>query len=538
MKQNFAFAILVGNVFGDSTTESELDEITALLSGTISVPLPTYFTLGDKPLPTRIVEKIEADDEVCPNLFFLGKRGTLKTSEGIRISALGGTLTDTASQSKPETNSSGKFQPTYTEADARALFGTHSADILITNQWPKGVRTGSKVPIPDEQSNAFTEVQCISDVAATLKPRYHFSSSGELFYEREPFFHLPTDDSPEVKPITRFISMASFGSKQKAMYAFTLDLTAAQPLTIPAGVTASPLIAQTKRKGLPAQRESFKRFATDEDHHTRNRPPKRHQRAPPPGPDQCFFCLSNPNIAAHLITSIGNESYLTTAKGPLPPTNHFSDLGFPGHILIIPFSHTPTLNSISDPESRAGTYAEMQRYRSALHKMLTDRSNGQLGAVTWEVSRGNGIHTHWQFLPVPVSLINEGLVEAAFKVEAENLKYPRFTTTDLDPSSEPGDFFRVSIWNSDSNAQEEGGDSKDTDADGAASSVSGKEKSLMLELNPDFRFDIQFGRRVMAKLLELDQRMNWKDATQSQAEEEADAEAFKEAFKKYDFSME
>jgi hypothetical protein len=42
----------------------------------------------------------------------------------------------------------------------------------------------------------------------------------------------------------------------------------------------------------------------------------------------------------------------------------------------------------------------------------------------------------------------------------------------------------------------------------------------------------------MAKLLELDKRMNWKDATQSQPEEEADAEAFKEAFKKYDFSME
>ena len=544
VKQNFAFAILVGNVFGDCSTESELDEITALLSGSISVPLPTYFTLGDKPLPTRIVEKIEADDEVCPNLYFLGKRGTLKTSEGIRISALGGKLSEETSQSKPETNASGKFQPTYTEADARALFGTHSADILITNQWPKGIRTGSKVPIQDDQTNTVSEVQCVSDVAATLKPRYHFSSSDEIFYEREPFFHLPTEDSPDVKPLTRFISMASFGSKQKAMYAFTLDLTAAPPLTVPAGATASPLRApQNKRKGLPAQRESFKRFAaTDDDHHHRHRPNKRHQRAPPPGPDQCFFCLSNPNIAAHLITSIGNESYLTTAKGPLPPTDFFEDLGFPGHILIIPFSHTPTLSSISDPESRANTYAEMQRYRGALHQMLSDRSGGKLGAVTWEVSRGNGIHTHWQFLPVPVSLIKEGLVEAAFKVEAENLKYPRFTNVSNE-SLEAGDFFRVSIWNDstkqqDGNAQAEAEAEEEAEGKTDTKTSSGNEKSLILELNPDFRFDIQFGRRVMAKLLQLDKRMNWKDATQSQAEEEADAEAFKEAFKKYDFSME
>lgn len=537
-KQNFAFAILVGNVFGDCSTESELDEIIALLSGTINVPLPTYFTLGDKPLPTRIVEKIESDDEVCPNLYFLGKRGTLKTSEGIRISALGGKLSDESSQSKPETNASGKFQPTYTETDARALFGTHSADILITNQWPKGIRTGSKVPVTDEQATTLAEVQCVSDVVATLKPRYHFSSSDECFYEREPFFHLPTQDSPDVKPLTRFISMGAFGTKQKSMYAFTLDLAAAPPLTVPAGATASPLrVPQNKRKGLPAQKESFKRFASTDDDHHQNRPRKRQQRAPPPGPDQCFFCLSNPNIAAHLITSIGNESYITTAKGPLPPNDFFADLGFPGHMLIIPFSHTPTLNSISDPESRANTYAEMQRYRNALHQMVTERSSGKLGAVTWEVSRGNGIHTHWQFMPVPVGLIKDGLVEAAFKVEADNLQYPRFSTVAANPdsSAEPGDFFRVCVWNADSDGEKEGDASEGGENTKA---LFGQEKTLMLELNPDFRFDIQFGRRVMAKLLELDKRMNWKDATQSQAEEEADAEAFKEAFKKYDFSME
>ena len=538
MKQNFAFAIIVGNLFGDCSTENQLDEISALLHGNINVPLPTYFTVGDRPLPTRIVEKIEADDEVCPNLYFLGKRGTLKTAEGIRISALGCTLESAESQSKPESNASGRFQSTYTDADARALFGTHSADILITNQWPKGIRTGSKVSLPEDQSTLPTEVQCVAEVCATLKPRYHFSASDSFFYEREPFFHMPTEDNPDEKPLTRFISMASYESKQKAMYAFSLDPKAAPPLTIPAGATASPLSApQTKRKGLASQRESFQRFAQPDDHHHQRGPRKRQrERAPPPGPDQCFFCLSNPNIATHLITSIGNESYLTTAKGPLPPTDFFPSLGFPGHMLIIPFTHSPTLSSISDPESRASTYNEMQRYRTALHKMVTTRSAGKLGAVTWEVSRASGIHTHWQFLPVPIDLISNGLVEAAFKVEAENLKYPTFSTvtaSELNGENEAGDFFRISIWNSADTAGKEDGENDTTDSKSA-----GEEKILMLELTPDFRFDLQFGRRVMAKLLELDKRMNWKDATQSVEEEEADADAFKSGFQPYDFSME
>lgn len=528
-------------MFGDCSTENELEEITALLQGNISVPLPTYFTIGDRPLPTRIVEKIEADDEVCPNLHFLGKRGTLRTSDGLRISALGGTF-EGAETPQPASNAGGRFQSTYSEADARALFGVHSADIFITTQWPKGIRTGSRVPVPEDQSLLQTENQSIADVCATLKPRYHFSAS-QFFYEREPFFHMPTEDDPDVKPLTRFISMASYGSKEKAMYAFTLEPKAAPPLAVPVGATASPLPApQTKRKGLPSQKESFSRFAaTDEDTYQRGPRKRQRDRAPPPGPDQCFFCLSNPNIATHLITSIANETYLTTAKGPLTPKNFFPALGFPGHMLIIPFAHSPTLSSIADPGTRTNTYTEMQRYRTALHQMLTKKAPGALGAVTWEVSRGSGIHDHWQFLPVPIHLLREDLVEAAFKVEGENLSYPRFTTlpqnSTTDPSTEPGDFFRVWIWTPTDNGTTPEQPSSTSTSEDKTAPVAGKEKVLLLELTPDFRFDLNFGRRVMAKLLELDRRMDWRVVKQSQEEEEADAEAFKEAFAPFDFSV-
>lgn len=468
----------------------------------------------------RVVERIEAKDEVCSNLYFLGKRGTLKTSEGIRLVSLGGVL-ENGKQSN-------RFHPGYTDADVRALYSTNSADILITHQWPKGIRTGSKVQLPDGVTTT-EETTPLADLCSTLKPRYHISTSDDLFYEREPFFHMPSEEQPDEKPLTRFLSLASYNNslKQKWMYAFTIDPKTPHPLTVPMGATASPLgPVQTKRKGLASQRESYHRFAGPEDYER----PRKRTRGPPPGPQECFFCLSNPNIATHLITSIGNECYLTTAKGPLPSAKTFPELGFPSHVLIIPFTHTPTLNTVTDKEARLSTYTEMQRYRTSLHSMLKQRVSNQLGAVTFEVSRGNGIHIHWQFVPIASDTVMRGLAEAAFKVEAENLGYPKFEAPSEaareDPSAEPGDFFRVWIWAPSSSEEEQKEDTKP------------EEKCIILPLTPDFRFDLQFGRRVLAKLMGLEKRIHWKDAVQSQTEEEADANAFKEAFKEFDFSLE
>jgi hypothetical protein len=66
----------------------------------------------------------------------------------------------------------------------------------------------------------------------------------------------------------------------------------------------------------------------------------------------------------------------------------------------------------------------------------------------------------------------------------------------------------------------------------------GSDVEMRLPLDPSFRFDLQFGRRVMAKLLELEGRADWHDCWQSHEDEVADAEEFKGAFKEFDFSLE
>ncbi|KAL8943416.1 MAG: hypothetical protein Q9216_001054, partial [Gyalolechia sp. 2 TL-2023] len=183
------------------------------------------------------------------------------------------------------------------------------------------------------------------------------------------------------------------------------------------------------------------------------------------------------------------------------------------------------------------------RYRRALHSFLISQSGTKLGAVTWEVSRAAGIHTHWQFLPVPSDLIKRGLVEAAFKIEAENEKYPvSFRNKDVgDGTGEKGDFFRVWVWvpgEEDVVNGRRDGEVKGADDEGEVDEKRGKQKCLVVPLNADFRFDLQFGRRVMGKLLGLEARMNWRDCAQTDEEETKDAEAFKEAFKKFDWTLE
>lgn len=527
-KNSFALALLTGDVFAPETDDAVVD---ALLDGTYTVPLPTYFTVGTHPLPARIAAKLQAADdddagggEVCPNLHFLGRRSVTKTSEGLRIVTLGGALDPDLAAAA----GAAQHLPFHTDDDARSLRGANSADILLTTAWPAGVWRGSKVALDDAHRSQVVAAASpgVAELCAALKPRYHLCASpGDFFYEREPFIQGAAADA-DVIPITRFISMAPYGNaaKQKAMYAFSLNRA---DNAVPAGATASPLVAPRDRKrprndGNDDAVASYSRYG---QHHDGGRRQKRHrQQQPPPGPDQCFFCLSNPSIATHMVCSIGDDAYITTAKGPLPTSSTFSAHGvdFPSHFIIIPLPHTPTLAALTSDEATK-THREMARFRDSLQSMIAARSRRALGAVTWEISRGRNVHLLWQLVALPADLIARGLAEAALRVEADNHKYPAFVTKDfasLEEQAAYGDHVRVWLW-------------CDSDGDDTLHST-----TLVMPLDADARFDLQFARRAVAKLLGLDKRVVWQDCQQTEAEETKDAEAFREAFKEWDFTLE
>jgi Protein similar to CwfJ C-terminus 1/Protein similar to CwfJ C-terminus 2 len=528
-KQDLSFVIIVGDLFSGTPDENQAQEILDLLNGALLVPCPTYFGVGNHPIPVQVAEKVEASGEVCPNLFFLGRRGTLKTSEGIKIAALGGKLAELDSA---QLTPLGNFDATFTVNDARALTGAHAADILITNLWPQGVRSGSKFYLPEDVEPPL-DAQCISDLCAALKPRYHFSTSA-AYYSREPFFHAATDDESEVTRTTRFESLASFSNdkKEKWFYAFKIGLSTASPVTLPPDVTSTPFTTSRKRRALPGQDLSYSRYGNANGDTWRQ--PKRPRRSDFSKLENCFFCIGSPTLQTHLITSMADESYLTIPRGPLPPPGLGTVLGIPGHALIIPHTHVDDKVAV---EQRAHLspkeYDEMQRYRRALCRMVQAKSNGKLGAVSWEICRSHIRHSHWQFLPVPSDLIGEGLVQAGFKVAAENGNLPSFNK--YEPSkmvTEKGDYFRIWIWKPAGVAKVPGleqGDDEDEN---------GMETSMVMPIPSTQRFDIQFGRKIMAQLLGLGNRSDWHDVTQTEAEEAADAEAFKAAFEPYDPALE
>ncbi|KFA50830.1 hypothetical protein S40293_05829 [Stachybotrys chartarum IBT 40293] len=516
-KNSFSLALLTGDLFAPETDE---EAVTALLEGKLEIPLPTYFSVANHPLPTRIAAKVEADEEICPNLHFLGKRSITKTSEGIRIVCLGG-------QVDPDIISGQSMEqhlPFHTSADAKALRGANGADILLTSLWPTGIWNGSNVSLDPAQQASLASTEAVAELCAALRPRYHLTTSpGPFFYEREPFVTTP-EKAGDLPVVTRFISLAPFGTpKAKFMYAFSLNKS---DTAIPAGVTSSPFVSKSKKRDRhDGGNERNGRWQRDDAHHGRRN--KRRRASPPPGPDRCYFCLSNPNISTHMCCSIGDDAYITTAKGPLPTSTTFAEQGmqFPGHLLIIPLPHSPTIpsmGSVTDPDSDAvKTYKEMTRFREAIQAMVSSVSSHKLGLVTWEISRERNIHLIWQCLAAPADLIQKDLVTAAFKVEAENDKYPDFKIQDLSLADQPtyGDFFRVWVW-----------------ADNGEDLIKGK--SLIMPLPSDLRFDLQFPRRVMAKLLGLEGRLVWQDCAQTDDEETKDVELFREAFKPWDFTLE
>ncbi|KAF8456751.1 CwfJ C-terminus 1-domain-containing protein-like protein [Kalaharituber pfeilii] len=502
-KQSFSFGIVLGDFFShpksiDSATgDSQIDGegfIQKLLGNKVDIPCPLYFGLGQHPLPENVVEKIrnngggvDTGGEVCSNLFFLGRKGVVKTLEGVRIVAFGGV-------ERQPGNEDGEG---YTEQEAKVLRGLNGGDVLVTYEWPVGVERGSMVEIPGdgelpgdgEQKRKGTNG--VREVAKAVKPRYHFVAGRGVFWEREPYTNEEGKSGGKVGT-TRFIA---------SLYAFNLDVSTTPD--IPANATESPYLSaenplRGRKRPIEDTDENPSQVGDNGSFFWGDPAPayrgggrrKRHrggaggrdENRPPPGPESCFFCLSSPALLPHHLISIGNDAYLATAKGPLPPppapsvSTGLKSLPAPSHVLIVPLAHSPTLSSIPDTPDQ--TYTEMTRFRHALEAMFK--------------SLEEGVHTHWQVIPLPTALLPK--LHTAFQEAARKDKFGEFVKRDIGPGDE--------------------------------SAQGGEEGSW-------------FGRRVAARILGIeDERTDWRKCVQSKEEEEDDVIRFKRMWGKWDFTRE
>jgi hypothetical protein len=108
-------------------------------------------------------------------------------------------------------------------------------DLLLTTPWPSRITQYS--PLGKVIKNEGSDV--VSKLVQTLEPQYHFASSKDTFYEREPYNNINSSHC------TRFIALADFhdAGKAKWFYAMNLNPLAMSDPAKPVNATKSPFLA-------------------------------------------------------------------------------------------------------------------------------------------------------------------------------------------------------------------------------------------------------------------------------------------------------
>ncbi|WWC60538.1 uncharacterized protein I303_103112 [Kwoniella dejecticola CBS 10117] len=626
----FDACVVVGDLFKEGSDGSEV--------AGISLPVPTYFTVGKYALPEAIQEQISrTGGEIANNLVYLGKSSVLTTAQGLKIACVGGSFTEDGydtigDQFSPiiskDSISTILNNPLLSPAVANVADSLASAkqelsalppafqgvDLLLFSSPPPHLSTLSP-SYPTSGVSLATPAPPLEEVVRRAKPRYLLWGDGEGFWEREPWGWVGANGKEE--RWTRAVKLGALGGEAPAggkkarwFYAFTLPpQSATSPLpTKPTNTTPNPFgmpampasstSGSKKRGALEDQNYIFggqqpkkgrteggappdsyvckicaqpghwiqecpqktSRDAKDHskppagyvckicqspDHFIKECPQKddkpRGPKPPPQGyvcracgipdahyikdcpvvlereetkskrkelgPAECWFCLSNPKVTKHLIVAIGSETYVTLPKGQLIPTlpKHIKQGGQKplvpggGHVLIIPIAHHPTLLSIP-AEDAMSIISELETFKSSLRACY--ESYGAV-PVTFEVGRlsGRGGHAHIQIVPVPKVLAGD--VESSFRKagEAQGIDWEIEPERSLAKIGPTGNYFKVEL-------------------------PDGKKLVHLLKGN----FDLQFGRMVLGSLLGYHHRIDWKECSQSEAEDKDDAQKFKKAF--------
>nr|CAG8437405.1 12305_t:CDS:10 [Entrophospora candida] len=600
----FDLLLCVGDLFGENT-----DEIDSLLDGSIKVPITTYFMYGQHELPKVVKERVENNNgELCQSLFYLGEKGSINTTEGVKIAFVSGPLGSLISNLPKE------------------------ADILLTYEWPKSITRHSpkSVNVPLDSCGS----EFVDHIAATVKPRYHFAASANTFFQREPYQNplspsqISVDDDTQQKfgTPTWFVGIADVGNSKKEKWYFGFNIVPfvhlpAASLTLPPDkMTQSPYVNKSDKKrgyndgfgdnnyfwnagdssgpskkrgkqnpqGPPPENyicnrcnvpghwvhdcpEKKKACAKcrETGHHAKDcpqkssaskteattaegedlkpkKPPKVYvckrcnakgahffidcpdytcklcgkkghtpkdcsvYKRKPQNPSPCWFCLSNPKTVKHLILSVGNLLYLSLAKGSLIDTQNPKKATVPGggHVLIIAIDHYSTFRDIP-VEEQVDLVDELERYKSALRNLYSEYKAGMVLFETSSANNNKQQHCHIQVVPVP-NKYGSNIIKQAFDNEATTVGFKFQQQTQSSSSPLPPHYFKVDF------------------PDGT---------SYIHEIGANEKFDVQFGRKALAKLLNCTDRVDWRACEVPEDVERADSEKFRDSFRPFDPSV-
>ncbi|KAH7932374.1 hypothetical protein HPB51_029324 [Rhipicephalus microplus] len=285
--------LCVGDFFGPDTSLW----LQYKLSGR-KVPLQTY--------AVGITPESYSDSDLADNVVHLGSRGIFTGASGLKIAYFCG------NESKDGKPSRGEFVKKEAVEFLTPIVESTShkgIDLFITSQWPKNVSKYAHTASAEEENGS----DVISLLAFFLRPRCHFTSSGDTYYERTPYRNHKVLQE-QARHVTRFISLASVGNATKAkwLYAFSMDpmssITNAELVKQPTDVTECPYeFSESDLKDASSKSQQFFYDLTPaaEKGKKRNRDSgdrQERKKRPPPAPKgPCWFCLASPEVEKHLI---------------------------------------------------------------------------------------------------------------------------------------------------------------------------------------------------------------------------------------------
>ncbi|KHN06614.1 Zinc finger CCCH domain-containing protein 64 [Glycine soja] len=567
----FDALLCVGQFFPDSP--EQLEDFTKYIEGGSHFPLPTYF-VGDYGVAApKLLLQASKDSanqgfkmdgfKVCHNLYWLKGSGKFSLF-GLSVAYLSGRKSSSAQQFG-----------TYTEDDVDALRAIAEepgiVDFIITNEWPSGVTNrAADSDIPAGLSDAAGGDSTVSELVQEIKPRYHIAGTKGIYYAREPYSNV------DAVHVTRFIGLASVGNKDKQKFIHAISPTPASTMSsteIAMKTTNTTLSPYTYEEKRTSPMDSTKRssdsisdpqywrydvsqkrqkheaghgdklcfkfvssgscprgekcnFRHDTDareqcmrgvcfdflnkgkcergpdcnfkHSLQDEGGRLPSRRPGSGRSkECWFCLSSPNVESHLIISIGENYYLALAKGPLVED----------HVLIIPVEHMPSTLSMSSESE-----IELSRFQNSL-KSYCKSQEKEVIFFEWVSVRGT--HANLQAIPIPSS--KAIMAEKIFNLAAQKLRF-EFVTKKFDSISDGRKFLKAQI----------DGDSSLFYAQIPGGTI------LLHHVEEKEKFPAQFGREVLAGLLNMADNADWRNRKHSKDEEMKIVEVFKSRFQEYD----
>lgn len=373
-------------------------------------------------------------------------------------------------------------------------------DILITHE--------CSVAISEEHLKTSGNSQ-VDEIVKLCHPKYHFTYvDPSNFMELEPFIW------EEDKKVTRFINLAAYGSKNKWAYAFNIDTD--MTLSLPNEFISNPYVPNR-----PTRKHPRENVQSDEGSQLK----KHTNEAKKVLPISCHFCFTNPDIEDHMVISIANKSYVTTAKGPLSIPK--GELDFSGHCLIIPIEHVPKLNTGFKDFFQNELRQELLRYENSIAKMNFKKFD--MSTIVFEIHSDNMIHFHKQVVPIPNYLIVKFLDALDRQVHINNEKFGRNKNIEFEyfESSEDPKYKEIVNDPKSNYMMFSIHDTPDIPP-----------KIYLGKFDANDRIDLQFGRRTLAFLLHLPNRVNWRSPTclQTKEQEEIEARKFQKAYRDYDIA--